>query len=155
MGEGREIGLLCDGFLCSLDHEQRKSPMDAANNRPLVRQLRYLVASWKEDHRSDVELLSAFERNQDEMAFSTIVGRHADLVWGVCLRVLRNRADAEDAFQATFLRLVRDAGRVRNPEALASWLYRAAHCCAIDLRRSIIRQRRLEEKLSEVAERGT
>lgn len=109
-----------------------------------------MVAAWKEDTRTDTELLARFILDRDEQAFNTLVGRHGQLVWGVCLRVLRNPADADDAFQATFLRLARDAGRIRSGTAIASWLYRAARCSAIDLRRSIGRQRRIEGRLAEV-----
>lgn len=119
----------------------------------VVRQLRFVVASWKEDTRTDVELLSRFVQTRDEQAFSTLVGRHSELVWGVCLRVLRNPTDAEDALQATFLRLARDAKRILNREALGAWLFRVARDCAIDLRRSIARQRRIEERVAEVANR--
>lgn len=120
----------------------------------VVRQLRFVVASWKEDTRTDVELLNRFVQTRDEQAFSTLVGRHSELVWGVCLRVLRNQTDAEDALQATFLRLARDAKRILNREALGAWLFRVARDCAIDLRRSIARQRRIEERVAEVANRS-
>jgi RNA polymerase sigma factor (sigma-70 family) len=121
----------------------------------VLRQLRFVVASWKADTRTDAVLLDRFVRTRDEGAFATLVGRHSELVWGVCLRVLRNPADAEDALQATFLRLARDAKRVANKEALAGWLFRAARDCAIDLRRSIGRQRRIEERAADVARRAT
>jgi RNA polymerase sigma factor (sigma-70 family) len=117
----------------------------------ILRQLRFVVASWKEDTRTDVELLNRFIQTRDEQAFSTLVGRHSELVWGVCLRVLKNPADAQDALQATFLRLARDAHRITKQESLAGWLYRVARDCAIDLRRSIARQRRLEDRLMKVA----
>ena len=121
-----------------------------AANAPssVVRQLRFVVASWKEDVRTDVELLQRFVQSRDEQSFTTLVGRHSEMVWGVCSRILRNTADAEDALQATFLRLARDAGRIANREALAGWLFRVARVCAIDLHRSIARQRRIEERLA-------
>src|SRR5262245_38626178 len=99
----------------------------------VLRQLRFVVASWKDDKRTDVELLHRFVQTRDEQAFTTLVGRHSEMVWGVCLRILRNQADAEDALQATFLRLARDASRIVNRKALAGWLYRVARDCAIDL----------------------
>src|SRR5262249_12078516 len=90
----------------------------------------------------------------DEEAFAVIVGRYSKLVWGVCLRVLNHQADAEDAFQATFLRLARDAGRIHSRDTLASWLFRVARCSAIDLRRMIVRQRRLEERPAQTIDRA-
>jgi RNA polymerase sigma factor (sigma-70 family) len=118
----------------------------------VLRQLRFVVASWKEDTRTDVELLRRFVQSRDEQAFTTLVGRHSELVWGVCLRVLRNPADAEDALQATFLRLARDAKRILNKETIGGWLFRVARDCAVDLQRAIIRQRRIEERVAEVAQ---
>ncbi|WP_439624529.1 sigma-70 family RNA polymerase sigma factor [Gemmata sp.] len=117
----------------------------------LLHQLRFVVASWREDPRTDAELLRWFTQKRDEQAFGTLVGRHGEMVWGVCFRVLRNTADAEDAVQATFLRLARDADRVEARGALAGWLHRVARACAVDLRRSIARQRRIEGRLAEVA----
>ncbi|VTT99641.1 sigma-70 family rna polymerase sigma factor : RNA polymerase sigma factor, sigma-70 family OS=Singulisphaera acidiphila (strain ATCC BAA-1392 / DSM 18658 / VKM B-2454 / MOB10) GN=Sinac_4459 PE=4 SV=1: Sigma70_r2: Sigma70_r4_2 [Gemmataceae bacterium] len=117
----------------------------------LLNQLRFVVASWREDTRTDAELLRWFAQKRDEQAFGTLVGRHGEMVWGVCFRVLRNAADAEDALQATFLRLARDADRVEARGPLAGWLHRVARACAIDLHRSIARQRRIEGRLAEVA----
>ena len=128
--------------------------MAANAGSSVLRQLRFVVASWREDGRTDVELLHRFIQSRDEQAFTTLVGRHGELVWSVCLRVLRNRADAEDALQATFLRLARDAGRIANREAVAGWLFRVARDCAIDLRRSILRQRRIEERLAAASGRA-
>jgi len=108
--------------------------------------LHFAAALWKSDSRSDAELLRAFQCDKEEQAFAVLVGRHGQMVWNVCLRVLRNSTDAEDAFQAAFLRLARDAGRIRQPDSLAGWLFHTARCCALDLRRRLQRQRqRLQE----------
>jgi RNA polymerase sigma factor (sigma-70 family) len=75
---------------------------------------------------SDAALLERFSRTRDEAAFELLVWRHGTLVHNVCRRVLRDPHAAEDAFQATFLVLVRRAGSIRQREALAAWLYRVA-----------------------------
>ncbi len=75
---------------------------------------------------SDRELLERFAANRDEggeFAFATLVARHGPMVMSVCRRMLRNPADAEDAFQATFLVLVRRAGSIRLSVSLGPWLY--------------------------------
>src|SRR5687767_12745676 len=74
----------------------------------------------------DAELLSRFDTARDEAAFELLVRRHGALVYRVCRVRLRNDADAEDVFQATFLALARAAGRIHATTSLAGWLYRVA-----------------------------
>src|SRR5262249_56048676 len=64
--------------------------------------------------RSDAQVLRCFAAGGEEDAFATLVERHGPLVWGVCRRVLRHHHDAEDAFQATFLVLARNAAAIRK-----------------------------------------
>jgi RND family efflux transporter MFP subunit len=80
---------------------------------------------------SDAELLKRFAGNCDESAFELLLWRHAQLVFGVCLRVLKDVHDAEDAFQATFLALARNAANIVNREAAVGWLYRVAYRVAL------------------------
>ncbi len=89
-------------------------------------QLAGLLSGGSVAHLSDAELLDRFvtqERDVAEVAFAALIQRHGPMVQGVCRRVLTDPADADDAFQATFLLLVRKAGSVRVGDSLGRWLY--------------------------------
>jgi RNA polymerase sigma factor (sigma-70 family) len=101
---------------------------------------------------SDGELLSAFVRRRDEAALAALVKRHGPLVWGVCRRLLRSHHDAEDAFQATFLVLVRKAAAVRDREAVANWLYGVAYQTAVRVRAAVAKRQRREGQVKDMPE---
>src|SRR5262249_37528909 len=91
-------------------------------------------------------VLRRFVSERDEAAFAVLVRRHGPLVWTVCRQLLPHEADAEDAFQATFVALVRAAGTVRAPAALGVWLHSVACRVASNVKRSAGRRRRREQK---------
>ncbi|HLW64096.1 MAG TPA: sigma-70 family RNA polymerase sigma factor [Gemmataceae bacterium] len=100
---------------------------------------------------TDAELLERFTRARDERAFALLVERHGPLVWSVCRRILGSAQDAEDAFQATFLVLVRRADSLQNPELLGSWLYGVASRTARKARAQAGRRQRQERQATPVA----
>jgi RNA polymerase sigma factor (sigma-70 family) len=112
----------------------------------MVRRIRH-IAVHRSDDRSDADLLHAFLRRHEEEAFAALVVRYEGLVLGVCRRVLGNAHDAEDARQATFLVLAREAARVRQAEALPGWLYSTAHRIALQAKRAAGRRRTREERI--------
>ncbi|QEH38587.1 ECF RNA polymerase sigma factor SigH [Aquisphaera giovannonii] len=106
---------------------------------------------------SDAELLGRFARGRGaepaaEAAFETLVAKHGPMVLGVCRGVLGQAADADDAFQATFLVLVRKAGSgsVRVGDSLGPWLYGVARRVALKAR-AASRKRRGREAPAEAA----
>ncbi len=96
---------------------------------------------------TDSELLMQFVKKNDHGAFRRLVERHARLVNSVCRRVLRNEQDIEDAFQATFLVLARQAASIRCRDSLVSWLFKVAHRTAI--RAAVEGQTRHEAQLQD------
>ena len=69
--------------------------------------------------QSERQLLDRFVSDRDEVAFEAIVARHGPMVLGVCRSILDHSTDVEDAFQATFLVLVRKAGSLRDRDQLS------------------------------------
>src|SRR5262245_13360358 len=100
----------------------------------VVQEIRRFIAAARPDDSPDRALLDRFCRHSDERAFAELVRRHGPMVLGVCRRVLRHTADAEDAFQASFLILVRRAGAIRDPDRLGAWLFGVAWRTANKLR---------------------
>lgn len=92
------------------------------------------AAARSADVPADADLLRRFTATRDGAAFELIVRRHAAGVWSACRGVLRNDADADDAFQATFFTLARKARAVRAGRCLGGWLHRVAVHAALKLR---------------------
>jgi RNA polymerase sigma factor (sigma-70 family) len=86
------------------------------------------------DSLPDAELLDRFARYADHPAFESLLRRHGAMVFGVCRRMLARSADAEDAFQATFLVLIRKARSLRRGDRLGPWLYGVAYRVALKAR---------------------
>jgi RNA polymerase sigma factor (sigma-70 family) len=113
---------------------------------PIVRHVRRLAGTPDRPDPSDAQLLQRFAAGREEAAFAALVRRHGPLVLGVCRRVLRHEQDAEDAFQATFLLLARNAASIEKTEAVGSWLYRVAHRVATKAGVHMARQRARERE---------
>jgi RNA polymerase sigma factor (sigma-70 family) len=120
--------------------------MTTAENSPVVRTIRRLAATLPAAQLSDAQFLERFAGQRDEAAFAALVRRHGPLVLGVCRRVLRDWHDAEDAFQATFITLARQAGSLRRPESLGPWLHGVASRTAVRARSRAARRRVCERQ---------
>src|SRR6516164_3097068 len=93
----------------------------------------------------DAQLLDRFVRRRDQAAFELLVWRHGPMVLGVCTRLLGDSADAHDAFQTTFLVLVRKASAVSRGNALGSWLYQVAYRAALRVRATRAKRKAREQ----------
>jgi len=122
--------------------------MTQADAGRVVRELEVLWTSGTLSGLSDAQLLGRFTaggaQGADGSAFRELVHRHGPMVMGVCRQILRHSHDADDAFQATFLVLVRKARAIRVRDSLAPWLYRVAYRTAMRARASASRYRQTD-----------
>jgi RNA polymerase sigma factor (sigma-70 family) len=115
--------------------------MTAAHLNQFIRRLRGLLATQETTKLTDTDLWERYVGERDEAAFETLLRRHGPMVLGVCRRILRQEQDAEDAFQATFLVLIRKAATLRSPRTLANWLHGVARRTALEARRAAAKRR--------------
>jgi RNA polymerase sigma factor (sigma-70 family) len=129
--------------------------MDAkARNRGLVKEIRTLFEFGAAAHCPDRHLLDRFLNGVQpdaEAAFALLVERHGPMVWYVCRQVLGDLHDGQDAFQATFLVLLRRAESIRKRDSLASWLFGVALKVARRARYAAIARRFHERSAGELA----
>jgi RNA polymerase sigma factor (sigma-70 family) len=109
---------------------------------------------WAGSHECalDSSFLARFVTWRDEDAFAGLVHRHGPLVYGTCLRILGNRTDSDDAFQAVFFVLARRAHTLKRDRSIGPWLHGVALRVAKKLRGQIVR-RRLREMSAAKSER--
>jgi polysaccharide export outer membrane protein len=114
-----------------------------------MRDIQTLFESGTASGLSDRHLLERFVSGRDESAeaaFVVLVQRHGPMVLRVCRNVLGDATDAEDAFQATFLVLVKRSGSIRRLESLGSWLFGVACRVAARARVEASKRRQVERQ---------
>src|SRR5437773_4965552 len=110
-----------------------------------------ILGHLRREVMADGQLLERFLAGRDETAFAALVRRHGPMVLGVCRRILRNEADAEDAFQATFLVLVKKAHTIVPRHVVGNWLYGVACNAARKARTAAARRGERERRVREMA----
>src|SRR5262249_21171591 len=112
----------------------------------VFRHIRKIIGLPKGDDLPDGQLLQRFVESRDESAFELLVQRYGSMGLGVCRRILHDPNDADDAFQATFLVLVRRAASLHRGSPLGSWLYGVAYRVALKARANAARRRERERQ---------
>jgi RNA polymerase sigma factor (sigma-70 family) len=118
----------------------------------VIQVVRAAAAPHEDAGPSDGQLLERYILSREEDTFAAIVHRHGPMVWGVCRRALTCPHDAEDAFQATFLVLVRKAANVVPREMVANWLYGVALQTARKARATNAKRRAREKQVTSMPE---
>lgn len=108
--------------------------MAYAQRNLVLRYLRHVAGASGAGDVTDADLLARFLASRDEAAFELLLWRHGTMVLRVCRDVTRDEHAAEDAFQATFLALVRKAATIRTRESVGGWLSRVAYRVALRAR---------------------
>ena len=128
---------------------------------PVLGPLRTLFNVGAIGDMTDGQLLERFAAGGEaaELAFAALVERHGAVVLQTCRSILRDEHEAEDAFQATFLVLVRKSGSLWVRDSLGPWLhqvaYRAAQCARSAAARRTAHERKTAERIAERNDRGT
>ena len=125
--------------------------MAAIERGMVLRQVERLFGHGTIAGLTDAELLERFVARRDEAAFAALVQRHGPMVLATCRRVLRDPHDAEDAFQAVFLVLVRKADSIHGCAALGGWLHRVAVRIAVQANDDAARRRVQERRAGALA----
>jgi len=139
-----------DGGIDMYDDGLVGRPREIAPLNPLLRFVRQLRRHGpRYVNATDQELLARYVKSRDEAAFETVLVRYAPMVFGVCRRVVACEADADDAFQATFIVLSRKASDIRE-QSLGNWLYGVAHRVSLKAKSMAYRRARqtLERQLA-------
>jgi RNA polymerase sigma factor (sigma-70 family) len=124
--------------------------MTETHPNPFIHHIRQLIGMDPSTGLTDGQLLERFRAHRDETAVEVLVRRYGPLVLGVCRRVLHNADAAEDAFQATFLVLVRKAPSLICYQPLGGWLYRVAYRLALRARANEARRRQCEAQAARI-----
>jgi RNA polymerase sigma-70 factor (ECF subfamily) len=103
-----------------------------------------------EDEARFIERLVA----RDERAFNALVEAYQARVFALVLRMLHNRAEAEDLAQEVFVQVFKAIGTFRGESKLSTWVYRIAiNLCKNRMKYRAVRQEGKQDDIDEMSER--
>ena len=70
--------------------------------------------------------------NGDRTAFKKLIDLHSGYVMGVCMQILKNKTEAEEAAQDTFVKMYKSMSSFNGTSKFRTWLYQIAYRTAID-----------------------
>ena len=120
--------------------------MATGKDNSLIRHLRRAALLHEAGDMTDGQLLERFLVMHEEAAFEVLLRRHGPMVQGVCRRILCHVQDVEDAFQATFLVLIRKGPSLLPRHTLGNWLYGVAYHTALKARAAGWKRRAKEKQ---------
>jgi RNA polymerase sigma factor (sigma-70 family) len=129
--------------------------MATSQMNKVIQHLRQTGLAGVQSGLTDGQLLERYLSRRDQAALGALVQRHGSMVWGVCRRLLRHYQDAEDAFQATFLVLVRKATVIVPREMVGNWLYGVAQQTALKARATSAKRSAREKQVAAMPETET
>jgi RNA polymerase sigma factor (sigma-70 family) len=122
-----EIGKSTEGkYIWQIGRSQGSFAMASGKSSVLTQAIHTLFEVGTVGGMTDGQLLEQFAARKTEAAFAALVARHGPMVLSVCVGLLGDAHDAEDAFQATFLILAKKSSLIRDPNLLGNWLYGVA-----------------------------
>src|SRR6266404_217558 len=124
--------------------------MSLSSMNRVMQRIRQVVVDADDPCESDADLLASFLSHSDSRAVSVLIRRHAPMVWGVCRRILLDHHDAEDAFQATFLVLLRKANTIKPRSMVGNWLHGVALQTALKARAMTMKRSTREKPMATV-----
>jgi RNA polymerase sigma factor (sigma-70 family) len=116
----------------------------------ILGQIQLLFQDGTSGGLTDGELLDRFTSRRDESAFSILIARHGAMVLRVCRLILADEDDAQDAFQATFLVLVRRSHTIDRCGSVGPWLFGVCHRIALRAKADAARRRSRERRIAEM-----
>lgn len=88
---------------------------------------------------SDVELVKRAQ-NKDREAYRQLVERYQSRAYSLAFSILKNKQDAEDVVQESFVKVYLSIGKFKGESSFYTWLYRIVRNMSIDVKRKLSRE---------------